>query len=158
MSLLIAALCLLNPVTFEGKQERPSVRVFVVSQHRFNNRGHHPWNNRRVVFKLVNDGDRPVTVYGTKFDYGFEPTGYMISLNRDTGNWEYPNPDNTPISWGDRSDGEKQTKVLLPGEWVTFVAEMSRFELGMHLKRTVYLSVKEGEQPLEIRGDEFVLK
>ena len=96
MTLLLAALCIVGQVTVEGKQACTSVRVFVISQQKFKNRGHHPWNNRRVIFRLVNGCSEPLIVYGAKFDDGFEPTGYIISFNPRTGEWEYPNPSNSP--------------------------------------------------------------
>jgi len=158
MSILLAMVCLSNLVPLERSRERPSLRLFVVSQRKFKNHGHHPWNNRRVTFRLVNDSDQAVIVYGTKFDFGFEPTGYVLSLNSNTSEWECPNTDNSPTPWNELSADEKDRHVLKPGEHITFEAEMSVFEVGMHFKRTIYVSMKEGEQPREIRGQEFVLK
>lgn len=158
MSLLFVFLCLFNQGTVDHRQDHQSVRIFVVSQTNFKNRGHHPLHNRRVIFKMVNESNQAATVYGTKFDDGFEPAGYIISLDENTGQWAYPNPSNSPISWNERSDADREKLTLLPGESITLEAEMSQLEVGMRFKRTAYVSFRGGEEPHEIRGEEFVLK
>lgn len=158
MSLFLILLSLFNHGSVERQQDDSTIRIFVVSQHKFKNRGHHPLHNRRVTFKMVNDSNHRLIVYGRRFDDGFEPTGYIISFDQTTREWSYPNPSNSPITWSERSDGEKEKHVLSPGASITFEAEMSELEVGMRFKRTVYVSLKEGQEPTEIRGEEFVLK
>lgn len=158
MSLLLILSLMLGHGPINQKQDQASVSIFVVSQRKFNNRGHHPWNNRKVIFKMVNESTKSVTVYGTRFDDGFEPTGYIITFDANTGQWVYPNSDNSPIAWSNRSEFDREKFVLLPGKSLAFEAEMSRAEAGVRFKRTAYISFKEGEEPIEIRGDEFVLK
>lgn len=139
-------------------QDRPPVRIFVVSQQKFKNRGHHPENDRRVTFKIVNDSNRPVIVYGFQGKEEFLPAGYLIELDENKSEWLYTNPDNAPMPWSKRSDLDKQKHILLPSKSITFEAEMSRVEVGTHFKRTAYVSFREDQEPMEISGDEFVLK
>ena len=140
------------------EQDRPSLRISAVSQRVFRNRGHHPENNRRVVFRMVNESKRPMIVYGFRYEDGFDPTGYLIALDKGTGGWAYPTRDNRPIGWSARSSEFKSTYVLLPGKSLTFDAEMSVLEAGGHFKRTVYASFSRDDEPCEIQSGEFVLK
>ncbi len=98
------------------KQDNPSVGVSVVSQKKFRNRGHHPENNRKVVFRLVNESAKPVIIYGFKYDSGFDPTGYLMILNNSRGEWEYPNPSNRPNTWSEFSPEFKDKRILKSGE------------------------------------------
>jgi len=158
MSLLFVFLCLFNQAAIDRKQDQPSVRIFVVSQQKFKNRGHHPENNRRVIFKMINESNKPVIVYGLSFEGEFEPTGYIMDFDKSTGKWLYPTPDNRPITWNDISDLEKEKYILQPGKAIKFEAEMSLAEVGKHFRRIVFVSFREREEPREIRGEEFVLK
>lgn len=158
MKLLLVLFLTLSQGLSDHHEERPSVRIFVVKQQKFKNRGHYPDNNRRVIFKMVNESNKPVVVYGFRDEELFDPAGYIIELKRTTGEWVYPNPDNAPMPWADRSDLDKSKYRLLPGKSITFVAELSMIEVGRHFKRTVYASFKEDEEPVEIRGQEFCLK
>lgn len=118
----------------------------------------HPENNRRVIFRVVNKSNRPVVIYGFKYDGEFAPTGYMMALNKDKNSVEYPNPANVPTKWSDASSMMKDKRVLKPGESINIVAELSEFEVGLHFRRTVYAAYKENDNPCEISGEEFVLK
>ena len=158
MKLLLILLMLFNQSGSCLKQDTPSVRVSVVSQKKFQNRGHHPWNNRKVIFRVVNTSSRSVVIYGFKYDDEFDPTGYMLILNRSKNEWEYPNPANAPTMWKDVSSMFKDKCILKPGESITIDAEMSEFEVDSHFRRTVYGSYNENDEPCEVRGEEFVLK
>jgi hypothetical protein len=158
MKLLLIFLMLFNQSGTCPRQDNSSVRISVVSQKKFRNRGHHPENNRKVVFRLVNESGRPVFIYGFKYDGGFDPTGYLMSLNNSWGEWEYPNPNNRPNTWNEFAPEFKDKRILKPNESITFNAELSELEVGTHFRRTVYASYNENDEPCEIRGDEFVLK
>jgi len=158
MSLLLTLFLMFSHGLIDNNQDQPSVRIFVVRQQKFKNRGHYPWHNRRVIFKMVNESNKPVIVYGFQGQGEFDPIGYIIRLDESTGKWVYPNPDNAPMPWSARSDLDKHKYILPPGKFITFEAEMSRAEVSMHFKMTAYVSFKENEEPIEIRGEEFVLK
>ncbi|MBA2647300.1 MAG: hypothetical protein H0U81_10940 [Pyrinomonadaceae bacterium] len=158
MNLLPTLFLLFNQSGSCPQNESPSVRISAMSQTVFENRGHHPENNRRVVFRLINESSKPVIVYGFKFDGEFDPTGYMMSVYKENGEWEYPHPSNRPTEWGEVSPELKSKRVLKPGTAITFIAEMSIFEVGSRFRRTVYLPFNERDVPCEIRGEEFVLK
>jgi hypothetical protein len=140
------------------KQDLPSLRISVVSQRVFRNRGHHPENNRRVVFRMVNESRKPVIIYGFRYQGGFDPTGYLIALDKSTGEWAYPTGDNCPIGWNEESREFKSTYVLLPGKSLNFDAEMSVLETGEQFKRTVYASFSRNDEPCEVQSEEFALK
>ena len=158
MKSLLTLLLLFNQGFSCQPQELPAVRIYVVSQTVFENRGHHPTNNRRVVFRLFNESNKPVVVYGFKFDGEFDPYGYMMSVYKEHGEWEYPNPSNRPTPWVEVSPEFKSKRVLKPGKAITSIAEMSVFEVGPRFRRTAYVSFNERDAPCEVRGDEFVLK
>lgn len=158
MSLLLILSIILGQGPIDHAQDQPSIRIFVFKQQKFKNRGHHPENNRRVTFEMVNESSRPVIVYGFQGQEEFDPIGYIIELDKTTGNWVYPNPDNAPMPWNARSDLDKSKYILLPNKSIRFLAEMSLVEVGRHFKMTAYVSFREGEEPIEIRGEEFVLK
>jgi hypothetical protein len=99
-----------------------------------------------------------VIVYGFRYEGGFDPTGYLIALDKSTGEWAYPTGDNRPISWSEQSREFKSTHVLPPGKSLTFDAEMSVLEAGGSFKRTVYASFSRNDEPCEVRSEEFVLK
>ena len=158
MKLLLIASLAFNLSGACPKQDLPSLRISVVSQKVFRNRGHHPENNRRVIFRMVNESGKSVIVYGFRYEGGFDPTGYLIALDKSTGEWAYPTGDNRPISWSEQSREFKSTQVLSPGKSLTFDAEMSVLEAGGSFKRTVYASFRRNDEPCEVRSEEFVLK
>ena len=158
MSWLFIFLCLFNAGATDRQQGQNSVRIVVASQQKFQNRGHHPENNRRITFQMVNESNEPVIVYGMIFKAGFEPTGYIMDRDESTGNWLYPTPDNRPITWKDISGLEKDKYILQPGRIITFEAEMSQAEVGKRFKRVVYVSFRESEEPHQISSEEYVLK
>lgn len=158
MKILLVALMLFNQGSLCSKPDLPSIRISVVSQKKFRNRGHHPENNRKVIFRVANESSKPVFIYGFKYDGEFDPTGYMMILNRYKNEREYPNPDNSPTKWSDVSSLEKDKRLLRLGESITTDAEMSELEVGSHFRRTVYASYNENDEPCEVRGEEFVLK
>lgn len=155
---VLISLLLTQTAANRGESIKQDVRVVVVRQERFRNPGHHPENDRRVVFGLANQTSHPVVVYGFSFNDEFEPTGYLMDLDKSTGKWLYPTPENRPLTWRDVSELEKETYILPPGRTITFSAELSRAEVGKHFRRIVYVSSKEGEVPREVRGEEFVLR
>ena len=158
MTLLLILLLCFSSAFSCITQDRPPVRISIVRQEKFRNTGHHPENNRRVIFRMVNDATNPVIVYGFRYEGGFDPTGYLIAFERSRGEWSYPTGDNRPISWKERSNEFKGKYILQPGKSITFDAEMSQSEVGGHFKRTVYVAFGDGEEPCEIRSEEFVLK
>jgi hypothetical protein len=158
MKLLLAFSLLFTQSSPCLRPDSPSVRISVISQTRFNNRGHYPWHDRKVVFRLMNVSARPVIVYGFADEDELYPGGYMMVFNRRSRNWEYPNPDNQPTPWAEVSSLEKSKRILRPGETISFVAEMSRFEVGSRFRRTAYVSFNENEVPCEIRGRPFILR
>jgi hypothetical protein len=125
---------------------------------KFRNRGHHPENNRRVIFRLINQSKNPLLIYGFKYDGEFEPTGYLIAFDANRGEWVYPTNDNHPVNWTETAREFKETLVLRPGTSITFTAEMSQLEVGGRFLRTVYIASEKGEDPVEVRSEQFVLK
>ena len=64
LALLFSLLSLPSPFLAQGEV----IHLQVVRQGRFVNRGHHPENDRRVTFRLTNNGSGTVIVYGAKYD------------------------------------------------------------------------------------------
>lgn len=159
MGLLLGVLLLgFDSIDGGPAQERPPVLVTVVRLQKFRNTGHHPENNRRVTFRLVNQSRTPLVVFGFKYDGGFEPTGYIITFDANRGEWVYPTNDNHPVNWSDTAREFKETLVLSPGKSITFTAEMSQLEVGGRFRRTVYIASEKSKEPAEVRSEQFVLK
>lgn len=158
MILLLAILLSFSPVSGCTKQGSSVVGISVVRQQKFRNSGHHPENNHRVTFRMVNKTTSPLVVFGFKYEGGFDPTGYIISFDRVKGEWTYPTHDNRPVSWSERAGEFKQTIILPPNGAITFNAEMSQREVGGHFKRTAYIASGDGEEACEVSSEEFVLQ
>ena len=158
MKLSLIALLVFNLSGAYLKQDLPSLRISAVSQKVFRNRGHHPENNRRVIFRMVNESKKPVIIYGFRYEDGFDPTGYLIAQDKSTGGWAYPTGDNRPISWSERSKEFKSRFILPSGKSLTFDAEMSALEAGGRFKRTVYASYDENNEPCEVQSEAFILR
>jgi hypothetical protein len=157
MKLLLSLAVLLNYhfCFVEGSED--NIRILVVKQQVVRNRGHHPENNRRVVFRLTNKTNRPVIIYGIKYDGAFDPIGYLIEFSKDKNEWVYPNGETSEPSFGNVSSIEKEKYILKSGGAIQFTAEMSFIQAGRRFKRTVYVAFKDGESPREVRSDEFIL-
>lgn len=157
---VLLVMLLLYPGSIDGgtAQERPSARVLVVRMLKFRNTGHHPENNRRVTFRLINQAKTPLLIYGFKYDGEFEPTGYLIAFDANRGEWVYPTNNNRPIEWNETAKEFKETITLRPGGSLKFTAEMSQLEVGGRFKRTVYVASEKDQGPTEVRSEEFVLK
>ncbi len=139
-------------------QETPSVELSVVRLEKLRNTGHHPENNRKVTFRLVNQSRTRIVLFGTKYQGGFEPTGYLITFDRSSGEWLYPTNNSRPVSWSETAREFKDKLILRPGESMRFIAEMSQPEVGGRFKRTVYIALEKDKKPLEVRSAEFILK
>jgi hypothetical protein len=122
------------------------------------NQGHHPENNRRVRFQLINKSKTPIIVYGFKDGADFDPTGYLLEFNKKTSRWEYPNPDDKPAEWDEVSIGFKSKVTLRPNESIKFLAEMSSLEVGSRFRCTIYISSDENGKHCEVQGTPFVLR
>lgn len=158
INLLFAVLLSIGSVHICMAQDKSPVTVAVIRQQKFRNTGHHPENNRKVIFRIVNKSNKPVLVYGFKYDGGFDPTGYLIAFDRNKGEWAYPTSSNRPVSWNERASEFKDKHILRPGQSIAFEAEMSQLEVSVRFKRTIYVAYNDGDEPTEIKSDEFILK
>jgi hypothetical protein len=158
--LLATALALSGVQSPIGSQMRdsPNVVISVIHQQKFRNSGHHPWNNRRVTFRLTNRSDTPAIVYGLKVNSGFYPAGYMLEREISGGKWRYPTGGTSDPGLQAIPELERDRYTLAPGMTIDFQAEMSFTEVGRHFKRTAYITLSGTEVSNEIASKEFVLK
>ena len=133
-------------------------RISVVRQQKFRNKGHHPEINRRVIFRLCNKSGSPVIVYGTRDEKSLDPSGYLIEFDPKTRKWLYPTGSTTDPGFDSLPTFDKDKRDLGAGRCLEFFSEISEFQVGLHFKRSLYISVKDGDPPQEIRSPEFVLK
>jgi hypothetical protein len=153
----LALSCVQSPIAPQMR-DSASVSISVIHQQKFRNPGHHPWNNRRVTFRLTNKSNTPAIVYGLKVDSAFYPTGYMLERETGGGKWRYPTGGTSDPGLQAIPELEMDRYTLAPGMAIDFQAEMSFLEVGRHFKRTVYITLGATEVPREIASEEFVLK
>jgi hypothetical protein len=158
MKLLLVLLILFNCHTCYAVVGGIDVRILVIKQQAFRNRGHHPENNRRVVFRLVNKTSKPVIVYGIKYDDSFDPAGYLVEFSESKNEWVYPNGETSEPSFSGVSSIEKEKYTMKAGRAIEFTAEMSSIQSGKRFRRTAYVVFNDGEPPMEIKSDTFILR
>jgi len=155
---LLILLLILSSGFVAHVRQQPPVRVVVTSQKLIRNRGHHPWNNRRVIFRATNEAQRPMVIYGFRDEEFFEPGGYLIEFHRQRGTWVYPTGATSDPGFVEQDELSQDKYVLQPGMSINFAAEMSSLEVGKRFRRTLYAAFDENEEPHEIRSEEFVLR
>ena len=161
MNALLAIVLALSGVESPITSQTPdsaNVVISMVHQQKFRNSGHHPWNNRRVTFRLTNRSNKAAIVYGFKVDSAFYPAGYMLERETTGDKWRYPTGETSDPGFQSIPEPERDRYTLRAGMTMDFQAEMSFLEVGRHFRRTVYITLDEGELPHEVASEEFVLK
>ena len=139
-------------------QDGRAFKFSIVRQHVFRNKGHHPEINRRVVFQLCNLSGDTLVLYGLKDQEIFDPSGYLIEWNPEKKKWVYPSGNLTSPGFDNLPSYNKDKEALDAGKCLRFVSEISKFQVGLRFRRTVYVSIKKVDQPQEIISPIFVLK
>lgn len=112
--------------------------------------------DRKVNYRLTNESNKPIIVYGIKIDGKLLPSGYFLKYDEKSGEWKYPTRDNKPLEWSKRSSSEKETVILCPKESLTFDNLFSsETDSKYRFKITAYVSLEKDSKPIEIISDEF---
>lgn len=115
--------------------------------------------DRKVNFRLTNESDNPIIVYGTKFDEKLVPGAYYLKYDEKSGEWKYPTRDNKPLEWNKVSESEKDSIILCPKQSLDYdVLFSSETDSKYRFKITAYVSLEKDGKPIEIISDEFKIE
>lgn len=113
--------------------------------------------DRRITFKVTNESNDIVVLYGEFFNNVFFPSGYMLERDKTIQKWDYPEIEK-------RSERinhlKKQSKMFLePKTSLSFVTSMSHEGNKTKVyKRVIYFSIKGNYEPMEASSSEFSLE
>jgi len=116
--------------------------------------------DRNITFKLLNNTEREIIVYGDHEKSGFlNPVRYRLYFNKKTNKWTYPNPENKPLPWKKEHPRYKVEKTLKPGEFLLFSSSFSsESDCGRSYKITVQVKLKKSRKAQEIRSEAIVME
>jgi hypothetical protein len=141
----------------------PAVSFSAVKQGPVKGRGCVPLYSRRITFRVRNRSDKTVYVRGLKTKSGRHPFGYLIRLDREKGQWLSPEGHNSPRPYKEFVAAVQGSYVpdvyaLQPGRSMTFETLAEEAYLGSRLKRGIYISLSQSEEPRMVTSEEFVLR
>ena len=158
MKIILILLLLINPTVYSALQSCPAVRIMVVGQRECKNCSEHVIGiDRHITFVMTNKSDRPIYVYGMGAGAQFYPTGYQVKLDHCSGKWLYDSGQEMPPPLEKRSEYMKETRVLRPGESLSFYELMGWLDHGRRFRQTVYVSF-EGAEACQVMSEEFVIE
>ena len=113
----------------------------------------------KVTFSIENTSSNDVIVYGMdKEDCTIDPVLYLLSFNKKTGTWDYPNSSNAPTPWEKESSIMKHEKILRPGESIAFSRNVSRTsDCDLRMVYTAQIGAPKSKKTHEIRSEEYVV-
>jgi hypothetical protein len=156
---ILIALFVLASFQFTAKaQEIASIKI--VSQEKPTPfYSHEGLVDRKVNFRLNNNSDKPIIVYGTKYEGKLVPGGYFLKYDESFSDWKYPTRDNKPLEWKKVSSSEKDSIVLCAKDYLDFdVLFSSENDRNIRFKITAYVSLEKDGKPIEIISDEFKIE
>ena len=112
--------------------------------------------DRKVTFKLLNTSQKDIMIFGRNIEEGFNPTRYLLRLNKGQNKWEYPTPSGEPVKWNKVSSESKKVKILKPGEFITFTSYYSsEADCGQFFKVSVQIKIGKSKKTLELLSEQF---
>lgn len=114
--------------------------------------------DRQVVFKLLNNTQYEITVFGSDLEGELRPIRYLLTYNKKINDWDYPTLNNQPVPWKEVSKIYKNEKLLKPGESITFSSFFSSVsDCGIRFKVTAQVKQNKSKKTQEIRSTEFMI-
>lgn len=115
--------------------------------------------DRKVTFKLLNNTQYEITVFGSDIEGEFRPIRYLLTFNKKLNDWDYPTQNNRPVPWKEVSQTYKNEKILKPGESITFSSFFSSVsDCGILYKVTAQVKMHKSKKTQEIRSNEFMIE
>lgn len=110
-----------------------------------------------LEYSITNNSKKDLIVFGRDLGNGvIDPVRYVLIYDKEVKTWNYPNPQNAPISWKLVSGAEKHRLILRPGQSLSFVREVSREQdCGRKMIVTAQVSNTGTKETREIRSDEY---
>jgi hypothetical protein len=117
----------------------------------------------QITFRVKNRSDKTVYIRGMQSDSGRHPFGYLVRFDSEKNQWLNTEGNTLHRSFKEfmspaRIDYEPEVYVLPPGKSMTFVDLAKKSLLGSRLKRGIFISFNQNEEPLMVTSEEFILR
>lgn len=117
----------------------------------------------QITFRVKNRSDKTIYIRGLKAEPGRHPFGYLIRFDGEKGRWLNTEGDALHRAFKEfmspvRIDHEQEVYVLPPGKSITFDDLAKRSLLGSRLKRGIFISFGQNEEPLMVTSEEFIVR
>jgi hypothetical protein len=140
-------------------QDEPRVSITIPEAKLCKGCGHNSWDNTSVTFRLLNESNKSLTVFGSEVEGRLDPTRYRLRLDTATGEWRYPANDGKSPTWESVSAARRTQLSLKPGESLTFSAVMSHdLDAGKPFKLAIWISTEGSKIPVLVESSELVFK
>ena len=125
-----------------------------------------PLHSREITFRLRNQSDKTIYVHGLKRESGYQPFGYLIRFDGEKNQWLQPDGTTSHRPYSEISDfivkyrrvDSLEIRVLRPGKSITFSDLAQEKHIGSRIKRGLYISFSENEEPRMVTSEEFMLR
>jgi hypothetical protein len=139
-----------------------AVDFSAVKQGPVKNPGCIPLFSRQITFRVKNQSDKTIYIYGQKSD-DYYPLGYLIRLDREKNQWLNPVYNLSPRPYKDFMSQAPvayvpDVYVLPPGRSMKFKDLAKETDLGSQVKRFIYISFSRDEEPQIMTSEEFTLR
>jgi hypothetical protein len=118
----------------------------------------------QITFRVKNRSDKTVYIRGLQSDSGRYPFGYLIRFDSEKNQWLNTEGDTLHRSFKEfmsppvQIDYESEVYVLPPGKSMKFDELAKKSLLGSRLKRGIFISFDQNEEPLMVTSEEFILR
>ena len=120
--------------------------------------------SRQITFRVKNRSDKTIYIYGLEAD-GYYPLGSLIRLDGEKDQWLDPEGNTSHLTHSDirrfiykRAGGHIDVYALPPGRSIKFNDLAKKTFLGSRVKRVIYISLSQNEEPRMVTSEEFILR
>ena len=122
-----------------------------------------PLHSRQITFRVKNRSDKTIYISGLKAEPGRHPFGYLIRFDSEKNQWLNHEGNIPHRSFKEFMSPvgvfyEPEVYVLPPGKSITFDDLAQESHLGSRLKRGIFISFSQNEEPLMVTSEEFILR
>jgi hypothetical protein len=122
-----------------------------------------PLYSRQITFRVKNQSDKTIYIHGLKTKSGRYPFGYLIRLDREKNQWLNPEGNTSHRPYKEfvapvQDFYVPDVYVLPPGRSMTFNSLAEEMYLGSRVKRGIYISFGQNEEPRMVTSEEFILR
>lgn len=135
-----------------------AVEFTAVRQGPVNDQGCVPLYSRQITFRVRNRSDKTIYIHGLKMKSGHHPLGYLIRLDGEKNQWLNPEGNTSHRPYKEVRAHATDVYALPPGGSMTFNNLAEETYLGGRLKRGIYISLSQNEEPRMVTSEEFILR